>query len=217
MCAVQISMRRTGGIRERADSGDDGGVTQRPDYPIGTIKALSLRELVQRRPAMFFGEYGAVDWALVIAAWTASELLDYAVGPQPSVEVTLHQNGDLSAGVTGARLTGPATAHAAAVEEVIRHRMWWHQLARTTTVVVQRDGAPVGRPDVVGDELVWSDLNVVVRLALDADLIGVEPCLWWHDGAARLQAVLSTDRFRPSPGHTLTVIDELAGSTMRIA
>jgi hypothetical protein len=66
--------------------------------------------------------------------------------------------------------------------------------------------------DVVGDELVWSDLDLVVRLDLDADLLGVEPPMWWHDGTARLRAVFSTDRFRPAPGHTPRIIDELAGS-----
>lgn len=189
-------------------------MTESRDYSTGNLHVLGLRGVVLRRPQMYFGDYAAAEWPLVIAAWTAHELLDYAVGPEPRVDVTLHQDGDLSAAVTGARVAWPAAAPSASVDELIRRRMWWHHLAQSTEVVVRRKGTPAGPADIVDDELVWSELDVVVRLSLDAGLIGVAPHRWWHDGTARLQAVFA-DRFRPAPGH-LTVIDETAGTATQI-
>jgi hypothetical protein len=51
---------------------------------------------------MYFGDYVPGQWPLVLAALTAHDLLDYADGPAPHVEVTLHRHGDLSAAVRGA-------------------------------------------------------------------------------------------------------------------
>jgi hypothetical protein len=88
--------------------------------------------------------------------------------------VTLHQDGDLSAAVTGARVVWPVTARHAPVEELIRRRMWWHQLTQSTVVVVRRNGMSPGSADVLDEELVWKDLDIAVRSTLDADLIGLE-------------------------------------------
>jgi hypothetical protein len=70
--------------------------------------------------------------------------------------------------------------------------MWWHQLARTTTVMVGRDGADAAEPQHVDDRLVWTDLAIGVRLELDAQLIGIAAAAWWQDRPARLQNVFVT-------------------------
>jgi hypothetical protein len=131
---------------------------------------------------------------LVIAAWTATELLDYAVGSEPHVDVTLHRDGDLSAAVVGARVTRPRSTKPVSVDELIRRRMWWHHLGRSIAVDVHRDGMPPGAGHAVGDEMVWDDLDILVRLAFDADLIGSEPQMWWHGDGARLRVLFATDR-----------------------
>jgi hypothetical protein len=115
---------------------------------------------------------------LVIVAWTATDLFDYAVGPEPRVDVTLHRDGALSAAVVGARVTWPTTAKPVSVHELIRRRMWWRQLGRSMVVHVRSDGLPSGAGNAVGDEVVWNDLDIVVRSALDGGLIGCAPQLW---------------------------------------
>jgi len=54
--------------------------TDPPAYSTADLTILTLREAVLCRPTMYFGDYAASDWPLVIAAWTATELLDHAVG-----------------------------------------------------------------------------------------------------------------------------------------
>jgi hypothetical protein len=186
------------------------------DYSAARLEVLTLREAVARHPAMYFGDHPTADWPLVVAAWTAFDLLDYGVGSQRSVELILHRDGALSAAVAKGRVARSVTARPAPVDELVRRRMWWHRLGRSTEVTVLRDGGPVGAAEVVGDELVWDDLDIGVRLVLDVDLIGTSPGQWWHAGPARLRALLTTDRFRPAPGQRLTIIDEAAGTTTRI-
>ncbi len=198
--------------------GDDNwGVTDPPDYSTASLKILTLREAVMRRPTMYFGDYAASDWPLVIAAWTATELLDYAVGPEPHVDVTLHRDGDLSAAVVGARVTRPRSTKPVSVDELVRRRMWWHHLGRSIAVDVHRNGMPPGAGHAVGDEMVWDDLDIVVRLAFDADLIGSEPQMWWHDGGARLRVMFATDRFRVPSGRQIVIADEAAEAMTRIS
>jgi hypothetical protein len=191
-------------------------VAQRPEYSPTDITVLTLREVVARRPAMYFGDYPPSDWPLVIAAWTAHTVLDYVVGPHPRVDVTLHRFGDLSAAVAGARLTWPATATLRPLDELVRRRMWWHQLARATAVTVRQGGNHPSTPKKTGGDLVWSDLDIVTRLEFDADLIGVAPDEWWRDGPARLQNVFATRRFRLSPGHRVVIADEASVRSVRI-
>jgi hypothetical protein len=186
------------------------------DYSAARLDALTLREVVARHPAMYFGDYPSADWPLVIAAWTAFDLLAYRIGPQRSVELILHRDGDLSATVVKARVARSATARPAPVEELVQRRMWWRQLCRSTTVTVRRGCGPAGVAQVVGDEWVWDGLDIGVRLAPDVDLIGTSPQQWWHEGPARLRALFRTDRFRPAPDDQLTIIDEGAGAPTRI-
>ncbi|WP_433087490.1 hypothetical protein ACQP1P_16195 [Dactylosporangium sp. CA-052675] len=192
------------------------GVDGHPNYSAADLEIVTLREAVARRPAMYFGDYAAEDWPLVIAAWTATDLLDYVVTPRPRAMVTLHRDGDVSAAVSGARLTWPVAARPRSADDVIRRRMWWHQLGSSMAVTVLRNGTPSGMADVIGDELVWNDLSIAVRLTLDADFVGVAPQMWWRDGVARLRAVFATDRFRLPPDQQLTVTDEAAGTVATI-
>jgi hypothetical protein len=82
---------------------------------------------------------------------------------------------------------------------------------------VNRNGMPAGAGHAVGDETVWDDLDIVVRLVFDADLIGNEPQMWWHDGGARLRVLFATDRFRAPPGRQIAIADEAAGAVTRIS
>lgn len=115
-----------------------------PDYTAADLKSVTLREAVARRPAMYFGGYAAEDWPLVIAAWTVTDLLDYVATTEPVAMVTLHRDGELSAAVSGARLTWPVTAKPSSAEDLIRRRMWWRQLGSDMTVTVLRTDAPPG-------------------------------------------------------------------------
>jgi hypothetical protein len=76
--------------------------------------------------------------------------------------------------------------------------------------------ASPGSADVVDDELVWTDLDIAVRVTLDADLFGVARQRWWHDAAARLQAAFATDRFRSMPDRRVTIVDEATGAATQI-
>lgn len=194
----------------------DEGVDSHRNYSAADLEIVTLREAVARRPAMYFGDYTAEDWPLVIAAWTATDLLDYVVTPRSHAMITLHRNGDLSAAAPGARLTCRVTAQPRSADDVIRRRMWWHQLCSSMAVTVLRNVTPSGTADIIGDELVWNDLSIAVRLTLDADLVGVPSQMWWQDGAARLRAVFATDRFRLPPDRHLTVTDEAAGTVATI-
>jgi hypothetical protein len=194
----------------------DEGVDGDREYSAADLTLVTLREAVARRPAMYFGDYPAADWPLVIAAWTAIDLLDYVATPEPRAMVTLHRGGDISAAVSGARLTWPVTAIPRSAEDLIRRRMWWRQLGSGMAVAVLRNGAPPATAETVGDEWVWDDLSVAVRLTLDADLIAVAPQVWWQDGVARLRAVFDTDRFRLQRDRQLVVTDEAAGTVATI-
>jgi hypothetical protein len=94
--------------------------------------------------------------------------------------------------------------------------MWWHELARSTTVTVGTDGTNAAGPEHADDRLAWSNLNIVVRLELDAQLIGVAPELWWQDGPARLQLVFATPHFHLTADDQLVVLDEATGTTLKI-
>ena len=80
-----------------------------------------------------------------------------------------------------------------------------------------RNGMPPGAGHAVGDELVWEDLDIVVRLAIDPDVVGSDPQMWWHDGGARLRVLFATDRFRPQPGRRIAIADEASGTVTRIS
>jgi hypothetical protein len=131
---------------------DDGGqVAQEPDYSQADIRIVTLREAVLRRPAMYSGDYRPLDWPLVIAAWTAAEMLDYGCAPRRQAAVTLHRDGGLSASVAKARMVQPAAAQRLPIEELVRRRMWWHQLARSTTVTVDQAGKAAVEPQRTDD------------------------------------------------------------------
>ena len=187
-----------------------------PRFSAVDLTIVTLPEAVAHRPAVYFGDLAAADRPLVIAAWTAAELLDCVVTPEPHTTVTLHRDGDVSAAVSGARLTWPVTAYPRSADEVILRRMWWHQLGSATTVTTLPDGAPSAKADIIGDELVWNDLSIAVRLTLNADLIGAAPHLWWKNGVARLQGVFATDRFRLPPDRHIAVTDEATGTAATI-
>jgi hypothetical protein len=189
---------------------------QHPDYSQADIKVVTLREAVLHRPAMFFGDYRPPDWPVVIAAWTAADMLDYAVPPRRRAAVTLHGDGDLSATVAMARVVRPAAARPLPIEELVRRRMWWHQLARSTTVVVGRAGKAAVEPQRVDDGLVWSGLDIVVRLELDAQLVGVAPEAWWQDGPARLRDVFATLGVHLTADDQVVVLDEATGTTLTL-
>jgi hypothetical protein len=92
----------------------------------------------------------------------------------------------------------------------------WHELARSTTISVGQDGRDAAKPQRVDDRLIWSDLDIVVRLELDAQLIGVAPDLWWQDGLARLRRVFAAPRFHLSADDHFAIIDEATGATLNV-
>jgi len=186
------------------------------DYSRTDIQVMTLREAVSRRPGMYFGEYQQPDWPLVMAAWTAHEMLDYLVPPRRQATVTLHGNGDLSASVARARIERPATAQQLPIDHIIRRRMWWHELARSTTIAVGQAGTDTAEPEHVDDRLVWSDLAIEVRLELDAQLIGIGPELWWQDGPARLQHIFGSPHFHLAADDQLVILDEATGTTLTV-
>ncbi|WP_433796491.1 hypothetical protein [Actinoplanes sp. CA-252034] len=185
-------------------------------YSTVGIGSLTFRETVARHPAMFFGSHPAGEWPLLIAALTAVDLLEYVATPEPRAMVTLHRDGDVSAAVTGAWHSWPVSAEPRPVEDVIRQRMWWHELGSSLTVVVSRNSTPPTTAETVRDELVWIDLDISVRFTPDAEFLGVPPRSWWRDGVARLQAVFDSGSVRLKPDRQLLVTDEAAGTTASI-
>jgi hypothetical protein len=155
---------------------------------------------------MYFGAYPAADWPLVIAAWTAADLLRLAERA-PHVELTLHAAGGLTAFVRGATVKVPIGEPRRPVGDVIRAGMWYTELARTTVV----DVGAAGAPEAVGAEYVWRDLDVAVHSELDGAFFGLPGGGWWRDGILRLAAVLATPRHRPPDGQRVHVIDEAGG------
>ncbi|MEV8515326.1 hypothetical protein [Dactylosporangium sp. NPDC051484] len=171
-------------------------------------RVRSVSDSVKAHPGMYFGAYPAADWPLVIAAWTAADLLRLAERT-PRVELTLHGGGDLSASVRGGRVTAPAADDARPVGDIIRAGMWYTELSRSTVV----DVAPPGEPQRSGGERRWSGLDVTIRCELDPGLFGVPAADWWRDGVTRLAAVLATPRHRPADGQRVHVTDEATGET----
>jgi hypothetical protein len=191
-------------------------VAQDSDYSQADIQVLTLREAVLRRPAMYFGDFRPPDWPLVIAAWTAAQMLDYAVPPRRRATLTLHRNGDLSATIARARIVQPTAAQRLSIEELLRRRMWWHQLTQSTTVVAGQDGKDAAEPQCVDDRLIWTDLDIAVRLEPDPQLIGIAPEVWWQDGPTRLQDVFATLHVQLMADDQLVVLDEATGTTLNI-
>jgi hypothetical protein len=183
-------------------------MVRRRDYSPADITVVTLREAVLRRPAMYFGDYRPSDWPLVIAAWTAAELLDYQTRPARQVILTLHRGGDLSATAAGARVPCSATGRRWPIGDLVRRRMWWHQLCRSTTVTITRNGTDPGEPQHVGDQVVWDDLSIEVRMALDPDIIGAAPGTWWGDGPARPREVFAAGSF-DLVAEDVVVLDEV--------
>ncbi|HTJ37442.1 MAG TPA: hypothetical protein VL738_29795 [Dactylosporangium sp.] len=159
-------------------------------------------------PGMYFGAFPAADWPLVIAAWTAADLLRLA-GDEPRVDLVLHRGGALSATVRGARVTAPAADPQRPLADVIRAGMWYTELARSTTV----DTGPPATPALTDGHYVWTALTVTVHSELEGSLFGTPASQWWRDGVTRLRAVLATPRHRPPDGHRVHVTDETTGET----
>jgi hypothetical protein len=181
------------------------------DYALPRLRTRtrSVIDAVKAHPGMYFGAFPAGDWPLVVAAWTAADLLRLAEDA-PSVELVLHRGGALSASVRGARVSAPAAGPARDVTDLIRAGMWYTELACTTAI----DAGPEDAPELIGDEHVWLGLDVTVRSELDGDLFGGIPAeARWRDGLPRLTAVLATPRHRPPDGRRVHVTDEAAGET----
>ncbi|MEV0272289.1 hypothetical protein AB0H43_26230 [Hamadaea sp. NPDC050747] len=172
------------------------GMAQRPDYSNTTLCVVTLREAVCARPAMYFGDWPAADWPLVMCAWTVHELLAYSAEAPKRVDVTLGIDGVLAAAVDQARLTWPTRAKKTTVEEIVGRRMWWAQLGHSNTVTIQQAGRTPGPPKQVGDLLIWDGLRITTRMDLDPEMFGVPADSMWLDAAPRLGQIFTTDRFR---------------------
>jgi hypothetical protein len=165
---------------------------------------------------MYFGDIDVADWPLSFAAWAANDLLGYAVGSVRHVTLTLHHHGGLSAVVDKARVIWPATRALRPVDELIRRRMWWLQLTLSATVTVQRDGKEPGEPQRIGEEFVWTDLDIATQMMLDPELIGVGSDRWWQAGTDRLRALFESDEHRLSPGCSVAIRNEVTGTSVEV-
>jgi hypothetical protein len=154
---------------------------------------------VRANPGLYFGAFPASDWPLVLAAWTAADLLRLVPTPAACVAVTLHRGGALSATVGGAAVIAPPSDPRPA-SELVRARMWYAELARATTVRVTPEAG-------------WSDLTVAVHIELDAQLFGLPDGSWWRSGVTRFARLLATPRHRPPAGSVVRVTDEATGET----
>lgn len=175
-----------------------------------------MRQSVLRRPAMYFGNSDAADWPLSFAAWAAIDLLGYAVGPVRHVTLTLHHHGGLSAVVNSARVIWPATSTPRPVDDLIRRRMWWLRLTLSAKVTVQRDGKPPGEPQRVGEELVWTDLDIATQMMLDPELLGVGSDRWWQAGTDRLRALFESDEHRLPLGCSVAIGNEVTSTRVEV-
>ena len=149
---------------------------------------VTLREAVQARPAMWFGDHPTADWPVVIALWTARTLFEYTTGDLAKVELTLHGDGALSATCHGTDRFPP--------EEEIRRRMWWMELARSTAITL------TGAQD-----------HINVRIEIEPELIGVGPGAWWHQGLDRLRRISAVPHFQLAAGHCIVATDEATGAS----
>ncbi|MFI5910011.1 hypothetical protein [Dactylosporangium sp. NPDC051541] len=155
---------------------------------------------VKANPGLYFGAYPAEDWPLVIAAWTAADLLRLAP-KTPAVDLTLHHNGALSATVRGAEVR----ADPRPVADVIRSGMWYTDLSKATTIHAT---SPHPVPTASNT---WSDLTVTVHSTLDANLFGLPDGTWWRNGVTRFANLLTNPRHRPPDGRHVDVWDEATG------
>ncbi|WP_433075448.1 hypothetical protein ACQP1P_29235 [Dactylosporangium sp. CA-052675] len=166
-----------------------------------------MSSAVKANPGLYFGAFPAADWPLVIAAWTAADLLRLAPAA-PVVDVILHRGGPLSATVRGATVAAPPHEARRPVADIIRSGLWYTELSRSTTVHTTSD-----HPSPLPGEAdrVWSGLTVTVHSELDANLFGLPDGTWWRDGIARFAKILATPRHRPPDGRRVHVTDERTG------
>ncbi|MEU7867434.1 hypothetical protein [Dactylosporangium sp. NPDC049140] len=170
--------------------------------PALRTRVRSATGAVKANPGLYFGSFPAVDWPLIIAAWTAADLLRLAPGT-PAVDVTLHRGGALTATVRGATVEAPPAAGRRPVADIIRAKMWYTELSRATTVQTTSDHGRNG-------------LTVTVHSDLDANVFGLPEGSWWHNGVTRFAKVLSTPRHRPPDGRRVHVTDESTGETAEL-
>ncbi|WP_432971729.1 hypothetical protein [Dactylosporangium sp. CA-233914] len=163
---------------------------------------------VKANPGLYFGAYPAADWPLIIAAWTAADLLRLAPAA-PHVAVTLHRDGSLSATVCGATVTAPSSGDQRPLPDIIRAGMWYTELSRATTVTITPECPPV----VLGPERMWSGLTVTIGSTLDASLFGLPEGTWWRDGVPRLAKLLAAPRHRLPGGRRVHITDGSTGET----
>ncbi|WP_433203453.1 hypothetical protein ACQP00_34155 [Dactylosporangium sp. CS-047395] len=166
---------------------------------------------MKANPGLYFGAFPSSDWPLVIAAWTAADLLRLAPDTA-SVDLVLHRGGALSATVHGATVTAPPHADLRPVADIIRAGMWYTELSRNTTVhTTSERAAPPSGP-----RRVWTGLTVTVRSELDAAVFGLPDGSWWRDGIPRFAKILATPRHRPPDGRHVHVFDEAAGDVAEL-
>lgn len=161
-----------------------------------------MSDAVKANPGLYFGSYPAEDWPLIVAAWTAADLLRLAPSA-PSVALVLREGGTLSATVRGAVVTSPSPSPSS-VAEVIKSGMWYSELSRETVVTTSCG------PDAaaVPDGFAWHDLVVTVHSTLSGGALTTTAGSWWSASLTRLAAVLNTPRHRPPDGQQIHVTNE---------
>jgi hypothetical protein len=166
---------------------------------------------VKANPGLYFGAFPASDWPLVIASWTAGDLLRLA--PHAArVDLTLHHTGALSATVRDATVSAPPSAGPRPVADIVRAGMWHVELSRSTTVHVTADRVvPEPYP-----ARTWSGLTVTVHSELDATLFGLPDGSWWRDGVNRFGRLMTNPRHRPPEGQHIRVTDEATGESAEL-
>jgi hypothetical protein len=175
------------------------------EYTAADIVPLTMREAIEKRPAMYFGDRPRSDWPLVMMGMTVLKLARHVPSPARTVQVTVHAAGDFTVSVGGASTSwNPQRVESA--KAAFSNDLWWRHVALATSVTVS--DPPGGSTTDQNGRLHLDDVAISVRMACDPDVAQSDASVWWEDWISRLPRAIDDLVRRPEEECSVVMIDE---------
>lgn len=189
-------------------------MTQDPYSEKGITLVSSMRELVLRRPGMFFHDAPPEDRVLSLIS-AAPFVFLHEEGPPQDMRMSLEIAGDWVLTVKGCTSTWVRNAACPTLADKLRRVLWWSQLCHAFELEVEdKHEVAVNRDE--GFEEGRTRADVTVRMTFDdAELFGSRED-WSVDWQTRLRGFMSEPGWNVSRPFTVRVIDERTQQEMDI-